>query len=84
MISAAILYCISILYVCYYAQQTNWLSIISPIAIAGICFAYFYKRIKDEKQLKLILMLVLQQNSLSSLHFQICQMISIDLNGMDF
>lgn len=58
LISAAILYCISILYVCYYAQQTNWLSIISPIAIAGICFAYFYKRIKDEKQLKLILMLV--------------------------
>ncbi|MEI2695415.1 MAG: hypothetical protein V9E90_10120 [Saprospiraceae bacterium] len=58
MISAAILYCISILYVCYYAHQTNWLSIIGPIAIAGICFVYLYKRINNQKQLNQILMLV--------------------------
>lgn len=58
MILAAFLYCLSILYLCYYSQQAVWLSILAPIAIAGICFAYLYKSIQNQKQLNQILLLV--------------------------
>lgn len=69
MISARILYSLSLLYLCFFSEQSQWLSIICPAALAVVSFVYLYQSLDEPKQIKHFIFFVLALKFISLFAF---------------